>query len=549
MIPIARRPFLASLGATLLVSACGQSNTQTTAKARAAGGLSVYHLGNAAEPASLDPHHATGTWEDSIIGDLMMGLTTEDAKGEPVPGAATSWEISADGKTWTFHLRDHQWSDGMPVTAEDFVYGWRRILDPKLAANYAYYLYLIKNAEAVNGGKMPPAALGIAAPDAKTLVVTLEHPAPFLTQYLMHMTTYPVPRHVVEAKGDAWSRVGNHVGNGAFMLKEWIPNDHVMAEKNPKFFDAANVKLDRIIYYPTTDYLAALKRFRAGELDTQDRLPSAEIDWLRANLPETLHPEPILTTEFVAVNMQRKPFGDARVREALNLGVDRETLCGKIIKVGDVPAYGMVPPGTANYPGGVAFDFKSMPQADRVKRAQMLMTQAGFSAAKPLKTTMSIRSSTPDSLRIPAAIQNMWKAIYVDAQIVQNDTAIFYNRLEQGDFDLGVAGWGGDYNDATTFLDLLRKGNANNYGKYNNPKYDGFLDAAANEPDLAKRGALLAQAEAVALKDFAWIPTFYWVSNALVRPYVKGWATNAKDQHRARWISLDEQERAATKFG
>jgi oligopeptide transport system substrate-binding protein len=544
-----RRAFLISVsGAALFLTSCGQSGSELSSSGTPMNtpGQVLYRIGNAAEPASLDPHHAVGTWEDHIIGDLMMGLTTESADGEPLPGAAEKWETSSDGLTWTFHLRDHQWSDGQPVKASDFVYAWRRILDPKTAANYAYFLYLFKNAQAVNSGKMPLTALGAAAPDDKTLVVQLEHPAPYLTQFIMHMTTYPVPQHVVEMKGDAWSRPENYVGNGAFVLKDWIPNDHVAVEKNPKFWDAANVKIDRIVYYPTTDYEAALKRFRAGELDVQDRLPSLEIDFLRANMPETLRIAPLLVTEYLVVNAARKPFGDARVREALNLAIDRETLTQKIIKVGDVPAYGDVPPAVANYPGGAEMSFKSMPQPDRIKRAQMLMTQAGYGPNKLLKTTYAIRSASPDSLRIPSAIQSMLKAIYVDADIVQNDTAVFYNKMEQHDFDIGAAAWQGDFNDPTTFLDLMRKGNANNYGGYDNAKYDALLDRAAKEPDLGKRGETLLQAEKIALGDFAWIPLYFWVSGALVRPYVKGYENNGKDIHRTRWISIDEEERAAT---
>jgi oligopeptide transport system substrate-binding protein len=262
-------------------------------------------------------------------------------------------------------------------------------------------------------------------------------------------------------------------------------------------------------------------------------------------MPEVLRIAPILTIEYIALNERRKPFDDPRVREALNLATDRETLADKIIKVGDIPAYNMVPPGTANYPAGVAFAFKALSQPERLKRAQELMTQAGFGPAKHLKTTLTIRSASADSLRIPAAIQEMWRAIYVDVDIVQYDAAVFYQRVQQGDFDIGEAGWGADFNDATTFLDLLRKGNANNYGRYDNPRYDALLDQAAAQPDLAKRGALLAEAEKVALNDFAWVPTYFWVSGDLVRPYIKGWETNPRDQHRTRWISIDEQARAA----
>lgn len=545
-----RRTLLLMGGSALILAACGESSTQTAANGRAdEAGLNVLHYGNGAEPLSLDPHFIQGAWEDQIVGDLMTGLVAEDAKGEPIPGTAESWETSPDGLTWTFHLRESVWSDGEPVTAGDFVFSFQRILTPKTAATYAYYLYLIKNAESVNAGKMEAGALGVTAPDAKTLVITLEHPAPYFIQYAAHMTMFPVPRHAVEAKGEAWSRLGNYVGNGPFTLTEWIPNDHITLQKNPRFYDAANVTLDRVVYYPTSDYLAALRRFRAGELDVQSRLPSQEIDYLRANLPETLRIGPVLTTEYLVVNQTRKPFDDVRVREALNLGVDRETITDKIRKMGEVPAYGVVPPAIANYPGGVVFAFKAMPQAERMARAQMLMTQAGYGPNNRLKTTLAIRAASADALRIPAAIQAMWKAIYVDAEIVQNDAAVFYQKVQQHDFDIGNAAWGADFNDPTTFLDILRKGNANNYGVYDNPKYDALMDQATKEQDLEKRGKILAEAEAIALKDQVWIPTSFWVSGAVVRPYVKGWEENPRQQHRARWMSIDPAARATTKFG
>ena len=534
----------AALGA---LAACGDgAQTNKAAAPGASTGQVVLNRGNGAEPASLDPHRVNGNWEDHIVGDMILGLTTQDAKGEPIAGAAERWESSPDGLTWTFHLRDHQWSDGQPVTADDFVFSWRRILDPKFAASYAYYLHLIKNAQAVNTGKMPATELGVSAPDAKTLVVTLEHPAPYLAEYMMHASTFPVPRHVVEAKGDAWARAGNYVSNGAYTLVEWIPNDHITLEKNPRFYDAANVKVDRIVFYPTMDYTAAPRRLRAGELDTQSRLPAREIDFLRANMAETLRLTPQLTTQFLAVNQAKKPFDDKRVREALNLAIDREALTQKIRKMDEPPAYSFVPPSIANYPGVAGFPFKSMPQADRVKRAQELMRQAGYGPNNRMKATYDIRSSSADALRDPAAIQQMWREIYVDVDLRQNDTAVFYAKLQERDFEIGQAAWGADFNDATTFLDLLRTGNANNWGQYSNPKFDGLLDQANREVDIAKRGQLLAQAEQLALDDYPIIPTLFWVTGGLVRPYVKNWEANPTDTHRTRWVEIDEQARAAT---
>ena len=281
-----RRAFLMSVcGAALVLAAgCGDSgttNTKTGAASTQAPGLMVVNRGNGAEPGSLDPHQMAGTWEMNIVGEMIMGLTTEDPEGKPVPGAAERWETSADGLTWTFHLRDHLWSDGKPVTAQDFVYAWHRILNPKTAARYASILYVLKNAEGVNGGKMPVEKLAVKAVDDKTLEVQLEHPAPYMTELMMHQTAFPLPRHVVEAKGDDWTKPGNYVGNGPYILAEWVPNDHITVDKNPKYYDAANVKVDRVVFYPVSDANAALKRFRAGEFDVQDGIPMDQLDFLR----------------------------------------------------------------------------------------------------------------------------------------------------------------------------------------------------------------------------------------------------------------------------
>lgn len=538
-----RRSFLLSTGSAALLSACGQS-ASGPGKTGTLSGV-VYYSGNAAEPSSLDPHHTQEAWAANIIGDLLVGLTTEDAAAKAIPGAAERWQQAEDGKTWTFYLRDHVWSDGHPVTADDFVYAWRRILDPKTAATYAYMLYAIKNAEPINTGKMPLTSLGAKALDPKTLVVELEHPVPYLLQLMMHMTTYPVPRHVVQAKGDAWAKPGNYVGNGAYILKEWESNDHITVVKNPWFYDASNAHVDQTIFYPTMDYVAALKRFRAGELDVQNRMPAQQIDWLRANMPEVLRLGPVLNTEYLLVNFAQKPFEDPRIREALSLAIDRETIVNKLDRIGEPPAYNIVPPGIANYPDGAFLKFKNMPRPARMQRAQELMRQAGFAPNNPLRSSLMIRSSAPTARRMPVAVQQMWSQIFVDVQILQLDTGIFYDRLQTGDFEIANPAWGADYNDPSTFLDLLHSGNANNYGHYHNPECDRLLDEATNQLDLEERGHLLAHAEQIALDDNAWMPINFWVSGALVRPYVKGWIDNVADVHRTRWISIDQTARAA----
>jgi oligopeptide transport system substrate-binding protein len=527
-------------GAPLIaLTACGDG-TQTKSASQATSGTEiVLNRGNGAEPKSLDPAVIDGIWEARISGDMILGLTTEDAESRPIPGAAESWETSEDGLTWTFHLRDHTWSDGVPVTAEDFVFAWRRILDPKTAAPYAYYLYPIKNAREVNTGSQPATALGVSAPDAKTLVVTLANPVPFMTEFLTHHTVYPVPHHTVEAKGADWARPGNFVSNGPYVLTEWVPNDHITLVKNPRFYDAANVKIDVVNYYPTPDGEAALRRLRAGELDTQDPIPPLQIDFLRTNMADALQIAPTLTISYLSINLTRKPLDDVRIREALNLAVERETLVERIIKLNDLPAYNMVPPGTANYPGGVQMRFKAMPFEQRLARAQELMRAAGYSPERPLRIRWATTTNAVTRQTI-APLQEMWRRIYVDVQIDQSDTQINYQKLEDGDFDLGTAGWIADYNDPSNFLDVLRTGGGNNYSRYANPKFDAALDQAARERDLAKRGQILAQAEQMMLDDYPVVFVRFQTQPAIVQPYVKGWIPSSKQINRTRWLTVQK---------
>jgi oligopeptide transport system substrate-binding protein len=495
----------------------------------------VLNRGNGAEPDSLDPHFAGGTGEENIIGDLLMGLTTLDAAARPIPGAAERWEVSTDGLTWTFHLRDHTWSDGAKVTAGDFVFGWQRLVDPKTASRYAYNLWVVKNARAVSEEKLPPAVLGAVAKDARTLVVTLEHPAPYLPELLAGLQAMPLPRHVVAAKGGAWARPGAYVSNGPYVLKDWRPNDHVTLAKNPRFYDAAHVRIDRVTYYPTTDTNAALKRYRAGEIDTQTPAPLAQIAWLRANLKNELHITPSLALSYIAFNLDDPPLKDARVRRALNLVYNREAIVEKVLKQGEAPAWSYVPPGTANYPGGIAPDFRRLPYAARVAQAQRLMREAGYGPFNRLALSFAT-TTNPESRRLAVIFQAMVKPIHVDLAIRSSDFQIHQRNLRQRQFQLGAASWYADFNDASNFLDLLRSDAGNNYAGYRNPKFDALLDAAQNQPDLERRGALLQTAETVAMADYPWLVTRFAVQSDLVKPYVRGWTPNLRDFHRSRWL-------------
>jgi len=503
-----------------------------------ASALSVLNRGNGAEPKSLDPHFIDGISEVNIDGDILVGLTTFDPAARVIPGAATSWETSSDGKTWTFHLRRHQWSDGTPVTAQDFAFAWQRLLDPKTGAFYAYNLWVVKNAHAISEGKLPPAALGVKALDDNTLAVTLEHAAPYLPELLTHNTAFPLPRALVLAKGNQWSRPGNFVGNGAYVPKEWIPNDHITLVKNPRFYDAAHVRIDVVNYFPTQDTQAGLRRFRAGELDTQTPIPLSEIDWIRTNLKGALHSTQFIGMSYVALNETRPPLNDVRVREAMNLAYNREIIAEKVLRFGDKPAYALVPPNVANFPGGAEMDFARLPYPDRIRKAQGLMAALGYGPAKHLHLVYETPGE-PDNRRIAAVFQAMMKQIYIDVDILVVDEAIHFRTLQQGQFDIGTASWFADFNDASNFLDLLRHDGGNNLGRYNNPKFDATLDAAQQEPDAKKRGEILLDAEKTALKDYPWIPTRWRMTQDLVQPYVKGWIENDREYNLTRWLWLE----------
>jgi oligopeptide transport system substrate-binding protein len=510
----------------------------------AANALTVLNRGNGSEIKSLDPHFISTVAESTVLGDLLMGLTTLDAAARPIPGAATSWEMSADARTWTFHLRRHLWSDGTPVTAEDFVFAWQRLLDPKTAAPYAYNLWVLKNARAISDGKLPPTALGVRAKDDATLVVTLEHPAAYLPELLTHDSAYPLPRHVLLAKGNAWALVQNYVANGPYVPKAWRLNDHLTLVRNPRFYDVARVRIDVVNYFPTEDSETGLKRLRAGELDTQTPIPASSLGWLRANMPATLRMSPFLAVSYFALNGARPPLNDVRIRKALNLAFDRSIVTDKVLKLGDTPAYGIVPPGTANYPGGAAMDFRATPQPARVALAQSLMHQAGYSPDHHLALTLET-THDPDNKRVAAVLQAMLRPLFIDLSIQSVDAQIHYRNLQQGQVDIGSAVWVADFNDASNFLDLLQSASGNNYARHRNKAFDAALAAAEAEPDLARRGQKLRQAEQIALGDYPWLPWRFRKTQDLVQPYVKGWVDNVRDYHRTRWLWLQGRPQAA----
>jgi len=508
-------------------------------------------LHNGGDPGSLDPHKVSGDWENRVVGDYIEGLVTDGADAEPIPGQAESWEISDDGLVYTFHLRDGiRWTDGEPVTAGDFVFALQRLMNPATASDYAYLQYPIKNAQAINSGEITDFdQLGVKAIDDKTLEITLEAPTPFFIEALTHYTAFPVPKHLVESLGDEWTRTENIVANGPYKVVEWLPGSYVHSVKNEDYYDAANVKIDEVYYHVLEDQAAALNRYRAGEFDILTDFPSDQYQWMQENLPGEAHVAPFLGIYYYVMNQEKAPLDDIRVREALSISVLRDVIGPDILGTGELPAYGWVPPGTGNYVDNAYMpEWASLSYDERVAKAKDLLAEAGYGPDNPM--TLQLRYNTNDNhQRIAVAIAAMWEPLGVKVELFNSEVAVHYDALRAGDFQIGRAGWLLDYNDPSNTLDLLKTGImqdgsmnwGNNYGRYSNDEFDTLLDQATTEQDLVARGELLAQAEKIAMDEFAALPIYWYVSKNVVKPYIEGFEDNAKDVHRTRWLTKTEQ--------
>lgn len=503
----------------------------------------ILRVANPGHPASLDPHRITGVWENRIVGDMLLGLTTEGPDGAVIGGAAEAWEVSEDGLRYVFALREHYWSDGPQVTAEDFVYSFRRMMSGETTSPYAQFFWVIAKGRQVTAGDAPPAALGVTALAPDRLEIRLERRTPYFTGLLMHFAAFPVPRHAVEAHGRAWTDPGRMPANGPFRLAARVPGDHVLLEKNPHFYAAEDVRLAGVRYFGLEDRDAALLRFRAGELDVLRDFPAGQTRWLRENLPATVRTAPFLGLSFLAVNHAREALQDRRVRLALSLAIDRRIITGQVLGSGEQPAWSLVPPGTRDYPQPAQAEWRELDMEARREQARVLLREAGFDQRRPLLIRLRYPLSENDR-RVAIALQSMWRAVFVNAELERAETAIHYAALQQGDFDLGLASWLAVYDDAQTFTLLLQtESGPNNLGSYSDPEYDRLTDEAAHQSESAARAALLRQAEALALREQALIPVYHHVARNLVSSKVLGWQDNMLDVNRSRYLGLAGNDR------
>ena len=500
----------------------------------------VLNRGNSADPETLDPHRTSTVYEGNILRDLFVGLTAQDAQANVIPGAAESWTVSGDGKVYTFKLRaGATWSDGSPVTANDFVFSWRREVDPATAGEYAYMLAPVVNAEDVTAGKKKLEELGVRALDDMTFEVTLNAPTPYFLEMLTHQATYAVSEANVKAHPDDFTKPGNLVSNGAYTLTEFVPNDHITLVKNPKFFDAANVAIDTVNYIPTEDRSTAVKRFEAGELDMNDDLPLEQLADLKAKFGDQIKIGPYLGTYYYVFKQVKAPWDNPKLRQAISMAIDRDYLAEKVWQNSMLPAYSFVPPGISGYETK-RLEYSEMSQFDREDEAKKILQELGYSAANPLK--MEIRYNTSENHKLTAvAIQEQLKPLGIEVSLLNTDTKTHYGLLEQhGDFDVARAGWIADYKDPSNFLDLCKSGTGNNYSEYSNKDYDDLMAKAAAATDPAQRMKDLSDAEGIGVaRDLCVLPLLYYSYHNIVSPKIKGWEANVMDIHPTRFMSKE----------
>ncbi len=514
-----RRLVLAILLATLVLESCGR--TPPPADAGPGAASSLLRRGNGPEPDSLDPQLARTDTAANILRDVYEGLASLNARAEPVPGAAESWDASADGLTYTFRLRSEaRWSDGTPLLANDFVEAWRRLVDPATGSQYADVLQPVLNATEILAHKAPPATLGVAAPDARTLVVHLSAPTPYFPGLVAHWSTFPTYH------GAAPGRAGATVSNGAYTLGEWVVGSHVTLNRNPRYWNAPATHIERVEYYHVPDANDEYARFRAGGLDVTYVLPQQPIARLEAEQGALIHRGPQLGVYYYGFNLGKAPFKNAPgLRQALAMTVDRERLVGSVTGLGELPAYSWVPPGVAGY-AAQRFSWAAEPYAARLETARRLYAAAGYSAHRPLVVELRYPSG-PTHERIAIAVASMWKeALGVDTHLVGEEFKSMLQAVTRGETQVFRSSWVGDYNDAWTFAEVLQGNFGINLPRYQSAAYDALLADAARTADAATRERALESAERTMLADAPVVPLYFFVNKHLVAARVRGWYDN-----------------------
>ncbi|MGK0500735.1 MAG: oligopeptide transport system substrate-binding protein [Oceanicoccus sp.] len=524
----------------LHLTSCGQTNNNVTIGTQD----QVLHIGNSTEPQGLDPHLVTGVPEHNIIAALLEGLVTEEPKTlEPLPGAANNWSISSDQTVYTFHINPlARWSNGDSVTAADFVYSWQRLLMPDLAAEYAYQLFVLKNAEAFNKGEIDDfTQVGVKAIGRLTLRVELNAPTPYFLSLLTHYSTFPVHRKTIEAFGDIddpgslWTRAGNYVGNGPFQLTEWALNRIIRVEKNPHYWDAKIVRLNEIRFYPIDNLTTEERMFRSKALHLTSTVPSEKIaDYLNTK-PHLISISPYLGTYFYRFNLNKLPLNDVRVRQALAMSIDREKIISAVVKGGQIPAYNLTPANTLGFTPKAAIPFD-------VEGAKALLAAAGYPNGENFPAFEILYNTNEGHRKIAVALQQMWKqALGIELILYNQDWKSYLSTVNNMDYHIARASWIGDYVDPNSFLDMFVTEGTNNRTGFSSPEYDQLIRDASVATSKQQRFELFQRAEKILVEQVPIIPIYTYASIYLKAPQVRGWYNNVLDHHPYKYVYLQSE--------
>ncbi|WP_115719823.1 peptide ABC transporter substrate-binding protein [Gallaecimonas mangrovi] len=494
----------------------------------------------AMSPRTLDPSLATGIPAFNVIQDLFEGLLTLSADGKLVPGLATSWDVSPDGKTYVFHLRPNaKWSNGKPLTAGDFVYAWRRVVDPATGAQYADSLSPVVNASAIIDGKKKPDTLGVEAVDAHTFKVQLVKPTPYFLTMLYNQYLFPLYKPAIEKWGDAWTRPEHMVSDGPFKLTEWVINGHLTLEKNPYYYGADKVLLQKEIEYPISEADSALSRYLAGDLDfvNNPAFPASDYDWLKQSVGDQIRVSPYYACAYLGMMVHKPPFNNRDLRLALNLVLNRKVLSNKLSGGMQIPAYSLFPP-LPGYQQQVP-DWASWPMDKRIAEARRLYKKAGYSKDHPLKVELLYMTEGVSTQNYMEAVSTMWnRALGSQITLRNEEWKVMLQDLQYKNAKLFWSAWVGDYPEPYTFAQQFLASFAMNYGSYNNPAYQKAVKAAAGELDTQQRYASYEAAERILNKDVPMIPLYFYKAPELVKPYVAGVENNVVALHLARYIYI-----------
>lgn len=521
----------------LLFIGCAKRETPV----EAGNATQTMHVASVGEPSELDPHIINAPPDFKIVPMLFEGLVNADpATLEPRPGVATSWDVSADGLTYTFQLRsDARWSNGAPVTADDFLFSWQRALTPSLGSQYTFLFSTVVGADDYAAGRLTDfSAVGFAVVDAHTISVTLTQPTPYFLAILANNPVWsPVHRGTIESVGamadrsSGWTKPETFVGNGPFVLSEWRPNVSITLQKSSTYWDAANVGLNELIFHTFDGSDTEERAFRAGQLHKTERVPVAKLPTYRDQTDSPLREIPSLIARFININTAHPPFDDVRVRRAFALAIDRDVLADKVFFGNASPARRIVPTGLAGYPTDGDF-------TDDADVARQLLAAAGYSQGAGFPAVaLSIESGGRNNM--PEALQARWREVLgVNVEILLSETRVHWSKMQRHDYTLAIGGWIADYPDATAFLDLWKTESGWNFTQWTDSTYDQALSAAAKTPDGSTRATALRHAEAVLMADMPIIPVVFEKRAILVAPSVHDLSDNAMDRPDYRTVRL-----------